>query len=72
MAVIRHPEHKNIVYDFFATNHEKGAVDLIGGSVKRGLLTQVTNRMKIDKSVKEFAATARKVCLGTNIIYLKR
>ena len=61
-----------IVYDFFVTSHGKGAVDGIGGSVKRGVMAQVTNRRELIKYAKDFVATARKVCPGINIIFIKK
>ena len=47
-------------------------MDGIGGSVKRGVMAQVTNRRELIKSAKDFAATARKVCPSINIIFLKK
>ena len=47
-------------------------MDGIGGSVKRGVMAQVTNRRELIKSAKDFAATARKVCPGINVIFIKK
>ena len=63
-------DNTKIFYDFFATSHGKGSVDGIGGSVKRGVMAQVTNRRELIKSAKDFAATARKVFPGINIIFI--
>ena len=65
-------DNTKIFYDFFATSHGKGSVDDIGGSVKRGVMAQVTNRRELIKSAMNFAATARKVCPGINIIFIKK
>ena len=65
-------ENTKIFYDFFATSHGKGAVNGIGGSIKRGVMAQVTNRRELIKSAKDFATTARKVCPGINVIFLKK
>jgi len=47
-------------------------VDGVGGSLKRGVIAQVANRRELVKSAKHFAATARKIRSGINIIFLKK
>ena len=61
-----------ISYDFFATSHGKGAVDGIGGSCKRGVMSKVLSRKAIVRTAEEFALTAASACPGIKFIHVTK
>ena len=55
-------KHKiNIIWNYFATSHGKGPVDGIGGSVKRQVWMDVSNRKSMVTDATSFCATAKQV-----------
>ena len=67
-----HRDTLKIDYNFFATSHGKGAVDGVGGSVKRQVLSEVMSKRVVIKTSVDYAATAQKVCNKINIIHIKK
>ena len=41
-----------ITYDQFATSHAKGAVDGIGGALKRGVMAKIVSRQTIVRTLR--------------------
>ena len=63
----------NLNWHYFATSHGKGAVDGVGGTVKRAVFTAVMTRKvtRVDDA-KSFAKAAAQVCKATNIIFISQ
>ena len=61
-----------IVYDLFATSHGKGAVDGVGGTVKRQVMAEVITKKVIIKTAEDYADTAETVCPGVTIIHISK
>jgi hypothetical protein len=56
-------------WNFFATSHGKGAVDGIGGNIKRQVRGEIMARRAIINTPKQFADTAQKTSKSTMVIY---
>lgn len=54
---------------FFATSHGKGAVDGVGGIIKRMVWLQVKSRRVIINTAEDFYECAKSICAGINILY---
>lgn len=54
-------------WHLFATSHGKGAVDGIGGTVKRSVSSAVLSRKVIVNNAQSFAETAAHYCPNINI-----
>lgn len=65
--------HKlNISWSFFATSHGKGAVDGIGGTVKRSAWNGIKSRRVQIDSASDFAQYVTKTVKGVNILYVDK
>ena len=62
----------SITYDLFATAHGKGAVDGIGGTVKRQVRSEIMSRKEIVSNARDYATVAEKVCPNVKIIYISK
>ncbi|XP_067247442.1 uncharacterized protein [Chanodichthys erythropterus] len=56
-----------VEWHFFATSHGKGAVDGVGGTVKRSVSSAVLSRKVIVNNAQSFAKTAAHYCPNINI-----
>ena len=65
-------EQIDVSYDMFATSHGKGAVDGVGGSIKRMVMAEVTCRKEIIHTSEDYARVANKVCPRVNIIHISK
>ena len=65
-------DNLKVEYDFFATSHGKGAVDGVGGSLKRLVMAEVMSKKVIIKTSIDYANTARKVCSNVHILHIKK
>ena len=61
-----------ITYDLFATSHGKGAVDGIGGTVKRQVRSQIMSRKETVSRAEDFATVAQKVCPNISVMYISK
>ena len=59
----------DIDYNLFSTSHGKGAVDGVGGTVKRMVMAEVISRRANIQTSQDYATDAKKVCRGVNIIH---
>ena len=50
----------NLYYNFFATSHGKGAVDGVGGTVKRQVRAEVMTRREVINNAKQYSIVAKK------------
>lgn len=62
----------HLEWNFFAASHGKGAVDGIGGSVKRSVWIAVKSRTAIVNSAKEFYDLARSLCKNVFFIFVPK
>jgi hypothetical protein len=62
----------NISWNYFATSHGKGAVDGIGGQLKRNVRIQVMKGSCTVQNAAEFARTAKVAAAKTVIIYCSK
>ena len=60
----------NLYYNFFATSHGKGAVDGVGGTVKRQVRAEVMTRREVINNAKQYSIVAKKCSDKIDIIYL--
>lgn len=60
----------SIAWHFFATSHGKGAVDGVGGTVKRAVSTAVLSRQVVQVDARSFAETARRVCPKVEVLFI--
>ena len=65
-------EQIDVSYDVFATSHGKGAVDGVGGSIKRMVMAEVTCRKEIIHTSEDYARVAKKVCPKVNVIHTSK
>ena len=61
-----------ISWSFFATSHGKGAVDGIGGAVKRGVWIAIKSRRITIDSAKDFAFHASEISKQVKIFYIDK
>lgn len=57
-------------WHFFATSHGKGAVDGVGGSVKRAVFSAIMTRRHHVTNAEEYAECAKKVMKNVTILYV--
>lgn len=57
-------------WSFFETAHGKGAVDGIGGTVKRTVWLAVLRNKVVVQSAEEFVKVARDLCISINVIFV--
>ena len=62
----------DITYNLFATSHGKGAVDGVGGSIKRSVMSTVVSRKVLIHNSKDFANTAKEVCKKIQIFHISK
>lgn len=62
----------NITWNFFATSHGKGAVDGIGGTVKRAVLRNILAEKTHVTTPEEYALLADKLCEKIEIQYVSK
>ena len=62
----------DIDYNLFSTSHGKGAVDGVGGTVKRMVMAEVISRRANIQTSQDYATVAKKVCRGVNIIHISK
>lgn len=77
MVQLLHTFQKNlgarISWHYFATSHRKGAVDGVGGTVKRTVWSAVsTKKVQSVTSAKSFADVAQQFCQSTDITLITR
>lgn len=77
MVQLLHTFQKNlgarISWHYFATSHGKGAVDGVGGTVKRTVWSAVsTRKVQSVTSAKSFADAAQQFCQSTSITRITR
>ncbi|KAG8175833.1 hypothetical protein JTE90_013383 [Oedothorax gibbosus] len=60
------------IWSFFATSHGKGAVDGIGGKVKRAVATAVLTRKWTVRNAEEFVVCARSVTKAISVIFIPK
>ena len=60
----------NLYYNFFATSHGKGAVDGVGGTVKRQVRAEVMTRREVISNAEQYSIVAKKCSDKIDIIYL--
>ena len=61
-----------ISLDFFATSHGKGAVDGVGGTVKRQVMSKVMCRKVIVKTSLDYTSTASKICPNVYLFHIRK
>ena len=59
-------------WSFFETAHGKGAVDGVGGAVKRAVWRAILQGRAVIGSAEEFARVAKSECLKVNVIYIPK
>ena len=59
-------------WSFFETAHGKGAVDGVGGAVKRAVWRAILQGRTVIGSAEEFARVAESECLKENVIYIPK
>ncbi|XP_060754349.1 uncharacterized protein LOC132865864 isoform X2 [Neoarius graeffei] len=59
-------------WHYFATGHGKGAVDGVGGTVKRAVGTAVLSREVVVANAENFAETAKKVCPKMEVLFVRQ
>ena len=64
--------HLEISYDLFATSHGKGAVDGIGGTLKRQVRNEIMCRREKVACAEEYAKVAEKVCPNVNVLHVSK
>jgi hypothetical protein len=57
----------HLSWEFFATSHGKGAVDDVGGTVKRTVAAAVINRQHVVNDARTFANVATSRCRKVNV-----
>lgn len=57
-------------WNFFATSHGKGAVDGVGGAVKRGVWRSVKSRKTVVNSASDFFQCAKSIMKGVSILFV--
>ena len=62
----------DISYSFFASSHGKGAVDGVGGTVKRQVRSHILAKKELISSADQYAEVASRVCPGVNIVHLPK
>ena len=63
----------HISWDFFATSHGKGAVDGIGGTIKRTVAAQVNSRQQaVVNDAATFLAVAKSRCPKINVLMVSK
>ncbi|KAL2102344.1 hypothetical protein ACEWY4_001512 [Coilia grayii] len=62
----------NTEWHYFATSHGKGAVDGVGGTVKRAVGTAVLSRQVVLLNAGTFAETARRVCPKMEVLLITK
>ncbi|XP_063222151.1 uncharacterized protein LOC134530834 isoform X1 [Bacillus rossius redtenbacheri] len=63
---------KTVEWNFFAAGHGKGAVDAIGGQVKRMVWTTVKARRTTVNNAGEFFNVAQAQCKSTEVLYVSK
>ena len=61
-----------ITYDFFATSHGKGAVDGVGGAIKRQVRQEVVSRRQVVNTASDYATVAQATCQGVTTMYIPK
>lgn len=69
-ATLFHQQDIQVNWHFFATSHGKGAVDGVGGSVKRAVCNAVKTRRYHVSNASEYAACAEKVLDKIIVLYV--
>lgn len=64
--------HINLTWSFFATSHGKGAVDGIGGTIKRCVWNGIKSRRIQITSAEEFARYASLVAKNIHVTYIEK
>ncbi|QQP58144.1 Uncharacterized protein FKW44_003368 [Caligus rogercresseyi] len=64
--------HITTEWHYFATSHGKGAVDGVGGTVKRAVSMAVLSRQWVVANASTFAETARRVCPKMEVLYITK
>ena len=59
-----------VFYDFFATSHRKGAVDGVGGTVKRQVRAEVMTRREFINNAEQYSTVAQKCCPKICVNYI--
>lgn len=62
----------NLTWSFFATSHGKGAVDGIGGTIKRCVWNGIKSRRIQIASAEEFARYASLVAKNIHVTYIEK
>lgn len=65
-----HTSTKAVDWSFFATSHGKGAVDGVGGTVKRAVWHRVLRNKVIVNSSEAFADVAKGCCPNINVLHI--
>ena len=60
---------RNITWEYFATSHGKGAVDGIGGVVKRTVSTAVLSKQEQVQNAPDFFRVAKSKCEKISVLY---
>lgn len=63
------PKKRNITWEIFATSHSKGAVDGIGGVVKRIVSTAVLSKEERVQNATNFFRVAKSRCKKITVLY---
>lgn len=59
-------------WSFFATTHEKGPVDGMGGLIKRRIYQEVKSRNVVVNSANEFYNSVMKIIPGVKMLFVSR
>ena len=60
----------NVAWHFFVTSHGKGAVDGVGGTVKRAVFRAIKAQKACPTSAKEYAECAKWLMGAVSVIYV--
>ena len=65
-----HNDIKEADWSFFATAHDKGPVDGIGGTVKRAVWRRILQKKVVVNNSKEFSVVAAEACPNITVIHV--
>ena len=73
-SVLYHPHDfgTQATWSFFETAHGKGAVDGVGGAVKRAVWRAILQDRAVVNSAEEFAKVAENECLKVQVLYIPK